>query len=238
MGGPTILSTSPRSTPSACVARLDPRGHPTVLSVAEAELPLGVVSPTPDGVVAAEGTGVKGAAGTDLCPVDSGTDLGGDGPVSRVADSELAIVVGAPALDRSAREVGAGVVHAGGDRDRRAGATEHVRQTIDDPRVKIAAKPIRVEPSAVSDIEATSFQLIHRTLRQAIPEALVAPALLVAGTDSHYYAPLTKNIYRFLPITLRPDDASRYHGIDERISFQDYERCVRFYVQLIQNSQQ
>jgi len=119
-----------------------------------------------------------------------------------------------------------------------AGTTEHVRKTIDDPRVKIAALPIRVEPSAVSDIEAASFQLIHRTIRQAIPEALVAPALLVAGTDSRHYAPLTKNIYRFLPITLRPDDARRYHGIDERISLQDYERCVRFYLQLIRNSQQ
>jgi len=118
-----------------------------------------------------------------------------------------------------------------------AGIAEHVRQTIDDPRVKIAALPIRVEPSEVSDIEAASFQLIHRTIRQAIPEALVAPALLVAGTDSRYYAPLTKNIYRFLPITLRPDDARRYHGIDERISLQDYERCVRFYAQLIRNSQ-
>jgi len=118
-----------------------------------------------------------------------------------------------------------------------AGITEHVRQAIDDPRVKIAALPIRVEPSAVSDIEAASFQLIHRTIRQAIPEALVAPALLVAGTDSRHYAPLTKNVYRFLPITLRPDDARRYHGINERISLQDYERCVRFYLQLIRNSQ-
>ena len=118
-----------------------------------------------------------------------------------------------------------------------AGITEHVRQTIDDPRVKIAALPISVEPSAVSDPEAESFAVIHRTIRQAIPEALVAPALLVAGTDSRHYAPLTKNIYRFLPMTLRPDDARRYHGIDERISFQDYARCVRFYAQLIRNSQ-
>ena len=118
-----------------------------------------------------------------------------------------------------------------------AGVTEHVRQTIDDPRVKIAALPIRVEPSAVSDIEAASFQLIHRTIRQAIPEALVAPALLVAGTDSRHYAPLTKNIYRFLPITLRSEDARRYHGIDERVPLEDYARCVRFYAQLIRNSQ-
>jgi carboxypeptidase PM20D1 len=119
-----------------------------------------------------------------------------------------------------------------------AGTTEHVRHSIDDPRVQIAALPIRVEPSAVSDIEAASFHLIHQTIRQAIPDVLVAPALLVAAADSRHYASLTKNIYRFLPITLRSEDARRHHGINERISLQDYERCVRFYVQLIRNSQQ
>ncbi len=118
-----------------------------------------------------------------------------------------------------------------------AGVTKHVRKAIDDPRMKITALPIRMAPSAVSDIEAASFQLIHRTIRQAVPEALVAPALLVAATDSRHYSALTKNIYRFLPITLRPDDARRYHGINERLSLQDYERCVRFYLQLIRNSQ-
>jgi carboxypeptidase PM20D1 len=119
-----------------------------------------------------------------------------------------------------------------------AGATEHVRTTIDDPRVKITPLPIRVEPSAVSDIEVASFQLINQTIRQTIPNALVAPALLVAATDSRHYAGLTKNIYRFLPITLRSGDARRYHGIDERIALEDYERCVRFYAQLIRNSDQ
>lgn len=120
--------------------------------------------------------------------------------------------------------------------DTLAGVTEHVRATIEDPRVKIIQLPIRVEPSTVSDIEAAGFDVIHRSIRQIAPEVLVAPALLVAASDSRHYAGLTKNIYRFLPITLRPDDAKRYHGIDERISIQDYERCVRFYAQLIRNS--
>jgi len=119
-----------------------------------------------------------------------------------------------------------------------AGATEHVRATIDDARVKITPLPVRMEPSEVSDIEAASFQLINQTIRQIIPKALVAPALLVAATDSRHYSALTKNIYRFLPITLRPEDAGRFHGINERILLEDYARCVRFYAQLIRNSDQ
>ncbi|HYT53121.1 MAG TPA: M20 family peptidase [Verrucomicrobiae bacterium] len=117
-------------------------------------------------------------------------------------------------------------------------AIEHVRKAIDDPKVQLTPLPVRMEPSSVSDIESPSFTLLHRTIRQTAPEAIVAPSLLVAATDSRHYSALTRNIYRFLPITLRPEDTKRYHGIDERISIQDYDRCVRFYTQLIRNSQQ
>lgn len=82
-----------------------------------------------------------------------------------------------------------------------------------------------------------SAELVQKTIRQIVPAALVAPGLLVAATDSRHYAALTPNIFRFLPIALGPEDAKRYHGVDERISFDDYERCVRFYAQLIRNSQ-
>jgi carboxypeptidase PM20D1 len=118
-----------------------------------------------------------------------------------------------------------------------ASATARVRDVINDSRVEVKPLPIRIEPSAVSDIRSPSFALLNRTIRQIAPQALVAPALLVAGTDSRYYQNLSKNIFRFLPITLRPDDIKRYHGIDERIAIEDYERCVRFYAQLIRNSQ-
>jgi carboxypeptidase PM20D1 len=118
-----------------------------------------------------------------------------------------------------------------------AGTLEHVRKAVDDPKVRLTALPVQMEPSAVSSIESPSFRLLQRTIGQTIPEAIVAPALLVAATDSRHYAGLTKNIFRFLPITLRPEDTKRYHGIDERIAIDDYERCIRFYAQLIRNSQ-
>ena len=84
---------------------------------------------------------------------------------------------------------------------------------------------------------SASFQILQRTVREIIPEAIIAPGLLVATTDSRHYATLSKNIFRFFPMTLRPGDTERYHGIDERIGVEDYVRSVRFYVQLIRNSQ-
>jgi carboxypeptidase PM20D1 len=117
-----------------------------------------------------------------------------------------------------------------------ASATQYVRHVIADPAVTILPQAVQLEPSAVSSIDSASFTVLHKTIRQTIPRAVVAPALLVAATDSRHYRSLTNNIFRFLPVTVRPDDIDRYHGIDERISVEDYERCIRFYAQLIINS--
>jgi carboxypeptidase PM20D1 len=116
------------------------------------------------------------------------------------------------------------------------GVIDHARKVIASDRVKISPLEIRAEPSAISDTESAAFQRLHRTIKEIAPEVLIAPSLLVAATDSRHYAPLSKNIFRFLPITVNSEDARRYHGTDERISVKDYERCVRFFVQLIRNS--
>jgi len=113
---------------------------------------------------------------------------------------------------------------------------EYVHRVIADPAVKILPLPPQVEPSVVSNIDSPSFRILEKTIRQTIPAAAVAPALLVAGTDSRHYRSLTKNIFRFLPVTVGRGDIERYHGIDERISIEDYERAIRFYAQLIINS--
>jgi carboxypeptidase PM20D1 len=114
--------------------------------------------------------------------------------------------------------------------------TSRVRQVIDDPRVKIKQLPIWAEPSPLSPSDAESFKLVQRTIHQIAPETIVAPFLTIAATDARHYTKLTKNIYRFTPITVGKDDISRFHGIDERISEEDYMRCVRFYVQLLRNA--
>jgi len=118
-----------------------------------------------------------------------------------------------------------------------AGVIEHARQAIDDPRVKIEPmKGFGGEPSFVSDTESPSFSALEHTIRQVFPKVLVAPGLVMGATDSRHYANLTNRIYRFTPTWMRPEDLDRIHGTNERISIENYAQAVRFYVQLIRNS--
>jgi carboxypeptidase PM20D1 len=121
--------------------------------------------------------------------------------------------------------------------DRVADALEHVRRVIDDPRIEIEpAGAFSAEPSAVSSTDSESFRILERTIREIVPETLVAPYLVAVATDSRHYAGLGANVFRFLPIRLNAADIERMHGTNERIAISDYERAIRFYRQLILNA--
>jgi len=68
------------------------------------------------------------------------------------------------------------------------------------------------------------------------PDVLIAPSLVVGGTDSKHYIEIADNSYRFIPMRLYPDDIRRIHGINERISIENYAEIIRFYIQLLQNA--
>jgi carboxypeptidase PM20D1 len=121
--------------------------------------------------------------------------------------------------------------------DNIADILEHVRAVVDDPRVEIKpAASFSAEPSAISRTTSDCFRAIERTVRSLAPTAVVAPYLVVVVTDSRFYADLTDNTYRFLPVRMAPNDLQRMHGINERIAVKDYEWAIRFYHQLISNA--
>ena len=61
---------------------------------------------------------------------------------------------------------------------------------------------------------------------------------MVVATDARYFADLSANVFRFLPVRLTPVDIQRMHGTDERISVSDYERAIRFYRRLVLDAAQ
>jgi carboxypeptidase PM20D1 len=113
----------------------------------------------------------------------------------------------------------------------------HVRKVVDDSRVKIERYGHDFnEPSNGSSIHSDEFTLLQKTIRQSFPTAVVAPALVVGATDSRHYGRLTESVYRFLPHRFNSEDITRLHGLNERISIENYLQGVRFYYQLLDNS--
>ena len=116
------------------------------------------------------------------------------------------------------------------------GVIEHVRKTIDDPRIGVATLGWANEPTPVSSVESDSFLTLMRTIRQIFPDVTVAPSLVLGGTDSRHYVKLSDDVYRFVPHSMHEEDLGRVHGTNERIGVDNYAQIVRFYVQLMMNS--
>jgi carboxypeptidase PM20D1 len=103
----------------------------------------------------------------------------------------------------------------------------HVRQAIEDDELEIELLRAR-EASPVADAESASFQLLRASLAEVMPDVVVAPFLCVGGTDTKHYVNLAENSYRFSALRVRPDDAKRAHGVNERIALANYAEYIAF----------
>ena len=96
--------------------------------------------------------------------------------------------------------------------------------------------PQSSEASPVASENSSAYQLIARTVRELFPGVVVAPGLMIGGTDSRHMIALADNVYRFSPVRARAEDLARFHGTDERISVDNYVELIRFYQTLLRHA--
>jgi carboxypeptidase PM20D1 len=112
---------------------------------------------------------------------------------------------------------------------------EHVRRVVNDERVSIAPLEWASDPSAVSPAEGWAYETLETTVREIIPEAVVSPFLVLAGTDARHYELVAENIYRFAPFQIESSELKGIHGINERIAVPAYANMIRFYHRLLEH---
>lgn len=91
-----------------------------------------------------------------------------------------------------------------------------------------------LDASPVSSTTSSSYALLAALSRAILPDAPVAPGLVLAGTDSRHYGAVAENVYRFAPIMLSTDDLEGIHGNNERLSVENLDRMIRFYIGLME----
>lgn len=112
---------------------------------------------------------------------------------------------------------------------------EHVRAAIIDPEIEIQIETVN-EASPVADVTSDAFAMLSEVIVAQAPGSVVAPALVVGGTDTRHYATVTPNGFRFLPIRFALEDFERVHGRDERLSIENLHFAIEFYERLIRRA--
>ncbi|XP_076070913.1 N-fatty-acyl-amino acid synthase/hydrolase PM20D1.2-like isoform X1 [Mytilus galloprovincialis] len=114
---------------------------------------------------------------------------------------------------------------------------DYDKAIINDDRVKLSVEDSMVaasgSPSGENDF---GYQIISNSIRQIWTNATTAPGMMIGNTDTKHYKDFTNNIYRFSPTVMFPGDEKRFHGVNERISKQNFEQAINFYYHIIVNS--
>ncbi|NQY36506.1 MAG: M20/M25/M40 family metallo-hydrolase [Alteromonadaceae bacterium] len=111
----------------------------------------------------------------------------------------------------------------------------YVKSIINDDRISYEVFMAN-NPSKISSTDSLGYKLISQTIREFANDALVAPYLVMGGTDSKYFYPLTDSVYRFLMIRVNPKTMNIIHGIDEHISIENYVMSIQYFHELLRKS--
>ncbi len=121
-----------------------------------------------------------------------------------------------------------------------ASVKAHVESLVDDDRVAVefygdGDVTFSSTPSRYSSTEGEGFVALSKTIREIAQDdrLIVAPYLMVGGTDSRHYEEVATDAYRFLFNRFGPEDLSRIHGKNERIEVSNYAETIRFYAAFI-----
>ena len=114
---------------------------------------------------------------------------------------------------------------------------DHVRKQVSDvvpvDKFELFALPGAVDASKVAPTGSAQYGLLNRTIHEIFPGVLVAPGLMVAGTDSIHYGDISDHIFKFSPVRANSEDLKRFHGTNERLSVSNYAEAIRFYHRLL-----
>jgi carboxypeptidase PM20D1 len=89
------------------------------------------------------------------------------------------------------------------------------------------------DPIPEFPLDPELWKILTETALLIAPRAIVAPFLVNMATDSRHFRSVTESIVRLIPVVLAPEDLARIHGVDERISLENYGRIITFYTSII-----
>ena len=117
----------------------------------------------------------------------------------------------------------------------KASILKRMQKIVHDSKVSVAftSEEDASNPVAESDINGWGYKSLVKTVRRVYPQAITAPFLVTATTDSRHYKDIADNIYRFVPMVLTGKDLKKIHGFNESISVENYTLIINFFTELL-----
>ncbi|MGN0467376.1 MAG: M20/M25/M40 family metallo-hydrolase [Acutalibacteraceae bacterium] len=93
---------------------------------------------------------------------------------------------------------------------------KHIKKVVRNKNIEVNVLK-KKEASRFSPTDSRSFKIISRLAKGMEPNAIIAPFLVMGGTDACYYEPICENIYRYAPFKADTSLILCTHATNERI---------------------
>lgn len=110
-----------------------------------------------------------------------------------------------------------------------ASIKKQIEEIVGDKRVKITIEGTPIEASPVSPAKGFGYSLIKSGIRQVFPESVIAPGIVITGTDCKNYVGLSDCIYRFVPFRFNNHNLKGIHGENEYITLSQFSEGIAYY---------
>ena len=110
---------------------------------------------------------------------------------------------------------------------------QYIHKMTNDLGIQLTLKKPYRNPSSITPSNGKAWQVLNNTIKENWPDIIISPLVAPGTTDSHHYSSLSKNILRFMPVTVNNESKEQIHGINERISITEYLKSILFYSDLI-----
>ncbi len=106
---------------------------------------------------------------------------------------------------------------------------KHLRKVIRNKKAEIVCKPGWKNPSKISPTDSRCFNALREICGRMNPKSIVAPYLVMGGTDACHYEAVCDNIYRYSPFLVDTSLLLCTHGTNERIPIACLADALRFF---------
>ena len=111
----------------------------------------------------------------------------------------------------------------------------HIKKVVRNKDVEVNVLNSK-EASSFSPLDSRAFGIIEKLCLAIEPNSIVAPYLVMGGTDACTYEPICDNIYRFGPFRADASLMMLCHGTNERIPVSCMEDGLRFFKHFIREA--
>ena len=111
-------------------------------------------------------------------------------------------------------------------------AIARLKTIVDDPSVEVKLVS-GGEPSTVSQTGDEPWNRLKSAISAAYPGVLVSPYLMLAGSDSRHYGPISEHVYRFSGMPMSKEQRGLIHNANERIPVAQLKDTICFFAEVM-----